>query len=105
MAAASATTTITTSTQEKIPNWRVIGDWFDVCKCNISRPCEFAQTPTYEDCDGILAYNIKKGNYGETTLDDLNVLALCSFKGNIWSGEGTTKVNLALFFDEKANAQ
>jgi hypothetical protein len=106
MAAASATTTtIITSTQEKIPNWRVIGDWFDVCKCNIPCPCEFAQTPMYEDCDGILAYNIKKGNYGETTLDDLNVLALGSFKGNIWSGEGTTKVNLALFFDEKANAQ
>jgi len=35
----------------------------------------------------------------------LNVLALGSFKGNIWAGDGKTKVNLALFFDEKANEQ
>lgn len=35
----------------------------------------------------------------------MNVLALGSFKGNIWAGDGKTKVNLALFFDEKANEQ
>ena len=26
-----------------IPHWHVEGDWFDVCKCNIPCPCEFAQ--------------------------------------------------------------
>jgi hypothetical protein len=50
-----------------------------------------------------MAYNIKKGSYGETPLDGLNVLALDSFKGNIWAGDGKTKLNLAIFFDEKAN--
>ena len=59
------------------------GLMFDVCKCNIPCPCEFAQAPTYEDCDGVLAYHIKKGNYGDISLDDLNVLALGSFEGNI----------------------
>ena len=110
MAAATTTATTTTetttsSTKGEIPNWRVTGDWFDVCKCNIPCPCEFAQTPTYGDCEGILAYNIKKGNYGEIHLDDLNVLVLSYFKGNIWAGDGKTKVDLALFFDEKANEQ
>ena len=71
-----ATSGSTTTTQENVPNWKVSGDWFDVCKCNIPCPCEFAQAPTYGDCDGILAYNIKKGNYGETPLHGLNVLAL-----------------------------
>ena len=108
MAAATTTTTTTTetttaSTKGEIPKWKVIGDWFDVCKCNIPCPCEFAQTPTYGD--GILAYNIKKGNYGEIHLDDLNVIAVSSFEGNIWAGDGKTKVDLALFFDEKANEQ
>ena len=42
--AAEATVTTTAATQEKIPNWRVSGDWFDVCRCNIPCPCEFAQT-------------------------------------------------------------
>jgi hypothetical protein len=66
-------------------------------------PCEFAQTPTFGECDGILAYHINKGNYGETTLDGLNILGLGGFKGNIWAGDGTTKIDLGFFFDEKAD--
>jgi hypothetical protein len=88
---------------KNVPNWKVSGDWFDVCKCNMPCPCEFAQAPTYDECDGILAYHINKGNYGETTLDGLNILALGGFKGNIWAGDGTTKIDLGFFFDEKAN--
>ena len=41
----------------------------------ISCPCEFAQTPTYGDCEGVMAYHIRNGHYGETSLDGLNVLA------------------------------
>ena len=103
--AATTTTTAAASAIGEIPKWKVIGDWFDVCKCNIPCPCEFAQTPTFGNCEGILAYNIKKGNYGKTPLDDLNVIAVGSFEGNIWAGDGKTKVDLALFFDEKANEQ
>jgi hypothetical protein len=84
-----------------VPKWSLSGDWFDVCKCNIPCPCTFAQTPSYGDCDGVLAYHIKKGQYGEISLDGLNVLALSYFKGNIWSGN--TKANIAVFFDERAN--
>ena len=51
-----------------IPDWKASGDWFDVCKCSIPCPCEFAQAPTYGDCDGVLAYYIKKENYGQTAL-------------------------------------
>jgi hypothetical protein len=54
-----------------IPQWKASRDWFDVCKGNIPCPCEFAQTPTYGDCDGILACHIKKGQYGEVPLDGL----------------------------------
>jgi hypothetical protein len=85
------------------PSWNLSGDWFDVCKCNIPCPCIFAQTPTYGDCDGVLVYHIKKGQYGEIPLNGLNVLALSYFKGNIWSGN--TKVDIAVFFDERANKE
>jgi hypothetical protein len=102
-ATAASSTAATTTNTNTIPKWKASGDWFDVCKCNIPCPCEFAQSPTYEECDGILAYHIKKGNYGDIPLDDLNVLALGSFKGNIWTGDGLTRVNMAIFFDEKAN--
>lgn len=85
------------------PSWNLSGDWFDVCKCNIPCPCTFAQTPTYGDCDGVLVYHIKKGQYDEIPLNGLNVLALSYFKGNIWSGN--TKIDIAVFFDERANKE
>jgi hypothetical protein len=84
-----------------IPSWKLKGDWFDVCNCNIPCPCTFAQTPSYGNCQGVMAYHINSGQYGETSLDGLNVLILDSFKGNIWAGE--TKADLALFFDERAD--
>ena len=86
------------STAVNVPKWTASGDWFDVCKCNIPCPCVFAQTPSYGDCDGVMAYHIKKGQYGKVSLDGLNVLALDYFKGNVWAGE--TKITLAFFFVE-----
>ena len=100
----SQSTTTNDSTVEDIPNWRASGDWFDVCKCNIPCPCTFAQTPTNGECDGVMAYHIKEGNYGEVSLSGLNVLILDSFKGNQWT-DHWVKVNVAIFFDEKANEQ
>ncbi len=84
-----------------IPKWRLEGDWFDVCKCNVPCPCEFAQTPTFGDCDGVLAYHIRKGRFGNVQLDDLNALGLGSFKGNLWAGE--TKATMGFFFDNRAD--
>ena len=57
-----------------IPKWKVSGDWFDVCSCSIPCPCTFAQAPTNGECEGVLAYHINDGSYGETSLDCLNVL-------------------------------
>lgn len=88
-------------TSSNIPRWNLSGDWFDVCKCKIPCPCAFAQTPTYGDCDGVLAYHIKSGQYGNISLDGLNVVVLADFQGNIWAGK--TKANIAVFFDESAN--
>jgi hypothetical protein len=84
-----------------VPKWKASGDFFDVCSCNIACPCTFAQSPTYGDCEAVLAYHIKNGHYGETSLDGVNVLALLYFKGNIWAGE--TKASIAAYIDEGAD--
>lgn len=93
----------TTNTDKNIPKWRISGDWFDVCSCDIPCPCIFAQSPTNGVCEGILAYHIKNGNYGGSPLEGLNVLAISYFKGNIWAGE--TKADFAIYFDETANKE
>jgi len=77
------------------------GDWFDVCKCAIPCPCTFAQAPTYGDCEGVLAWYIREGNYGDVRVDGLNVVGLGSFEGNIWEGE--TKVTIRMYMDERAD--
>lgn len=87
----------------QIPEWHVEGDWFDACKCNIPCPCTFAQLPTYGDCDGIIAYHVRRGHYGSVSLDGLNVMAVGHFEGNIWAGE--TKVTLGIFIDERADEE
>jgi hypothetical protein len=93
-----------TSSNDNIPNWKASGDWFDVCKCNMPCPCEFAQAPTYGDCAGVLAWHIKKGQYSDTVLDGLNLLGLGSFTGNIWAGQAKD-ATFGFFIDEKANEQ
>jgi hypothetical protein len=84
-----------------VPQWHLAGDWFDVCKCTIPCPCTFAQAPSEGDCDGILAWHIREGTYGEVRLDGLNVVALGSFEGNVWAGE--TKVTVGIYMDERAD--
>ena len=85
----------------EIPKWSVKGDWFDTCKCAIPCPCYFAQPPTHGDCEGILAWHIREGSYGQVPLSGLNVMALGAFEGNIWDGK--TKVAMGIFMDERAN--
>jgi hypothetical protein len=82
-----------------IPQWRLAGDWFDVCSCTVPCPCEFAQPPTNNHCQGILAYHIREGHYGDVALDGLNVVGIGEFEGNIWAG---AKVALGMFLDDRA---
>jgi hypothetical protein len=88
-------------TMADIPQWWMKGDWFDVCSCNIACPCEFAQPPTNNECEGVLAYHVRQGAYDDVRLDGLNVLGVAKFTGNVWAGEA--KISLGLFIDERAN--
>ncbi len=48
-----------------------------------------------------MAYHIREGAYGDVRLDDLSVMALAEFDGNLWAGEG--QITLGLFIDERAD--
>jgi hypothetical protein len=86
----------------EIPKWRLKGDWFDVCRCDVVCPCTFAQPPTDNLCEGINAWHINEGNYGDVDLSDLSVVAALAFKGNIWAGEATDAY-LGLYIDDRAD--
>ena len=84
-----------------VPQWRTEGDWFDVCRCDIPCPCEFAQAPTDNWCQGVLAWHIREGYYGDVQLDGLSLIAVGEFEGNMWDGE--TKAVMGMFMDERAD--
>jgi hypothetical protein len=84
-----------------VQSWRLVGDWFDVCRCRLPCACTFAQAPDEGECDGILAWHIREGKYGDVELDGLNVVALGQFEGNIWDEE--TKAVMGMFLDERAD--
>jgi hypothetical protein len=88
----------------EIPQWRVSGDWFDVCSCDIPCPCEFAQPPTNDRCFGVLAYHIRDGHYGDVPLESLNLILLGMFGGNLWTGQARD-LRMGLFLDARADQQ
>lgn len=92
-----------TDTTTAVPKWHAAGDWFDTCKCTIPCPCTFAQPPTYGDCEGVLAWHIRSGAYGDVPLDGLNVLMLASFVGNVWAEHSDAYG--AVFVDERADEE
>jgi hypothetical protein len=85
-----------------IPPWHVRGDWFDVCSCNIPCPCEFAQAPTDNYCEGVLAYHIREGQYGDVPLAGLNVVVVAGFSGNAWTGDA--HMEAGFFLDAAGDA-
>lgn len=84
-----------------VPRWWMQGDWFDVCSCDLPCPCEFARPPTGGRCEGVLAYHIREGAYGDLRLDDLKIIAVAAFEGNLWTREAD--LSFGLFIDERAD--
>jgi hypothetical protein len=85
----------------EVESWQLKGDWFDVCRCRVPCACTFAQPPDEGKCEGILAWHITEGTYGDTRLDDLSVVAIAEFEGNIWTGEASPRMGMIL--DERAD--
>jgi hypothetical protein len=49
----------------------------------------------------VLAYHIHEGAYGNIRLDDLNVLGVSQFDGNLWAREA--RLTLGLYIDARAD--
>ena len=69
---------------QDIPDWRITGDWWDLCNCAIGCPCNFGSDPTLGYCEGVLTWLIRDGNYGAVRLGgDLAVVLIIHFEGNV----------------------
>jgi hypothetical protein len=81
--------------------WRIKGDFIDFCKCAVPCPCSWGRPPTEGDCEGVIAYRIREGNYGDVSLDGLNVAGIIGFEGNIWDDD--VRADMGMIVDESAD--
>jgi hypothetical protein len=81
--------------------WTASGSFVDFCKCNVPCPCSWGRPPTEGDCQGIVAWQIDEGTYGDVKLDGLSVAGVSEFEGNIW--DDGVKMDAGLFIDESAD--
>src|SRR6266852_6238918 len=93
-----------TTTQTR---WQITGDYFENCNCNVVCPCTISPNqpltsrPTEGACEVAFAFHITSGNYGNVTLDGLNVAMIARSPGPMAEGNWS----VALYVDERANEQ
>lgn len=84
------------------PSWKIEGDYFEACNCDIVCPCVFLGNPDQGECNLTVAWHINKGHFSNTTLDGLNVVGVFHTPGNMLTGP---KWKAALYLDEHASKE
>jgi len=79
--------------------WNFEADFIQACNCDYGCPCEFSAPPTKGFCEGMGAWRINQGSYGDVKLDGLGVAFAAYWPKAIHEGGGTC----GLMFDERAN--
>ena len=82
-------------------SWRMRGDAFEACSCNVTCPCNFGGDPAQGFCEAIVGLRIQEGNYGNTRLDSLNLVLYLRMPGNIFQGNWTAGV----YLDQRATQE
>src|SRR5260370_42511757 len=85
---------------EKV-NWVIEADYLQACNCDYGCPCEFSAPPTLGYCEGLGAWRINRGKYGDVRLDGLDLGFAARWPKAVQEGNGT----VCLFFEEKASAE
>jgi hypothetical protein len=83
-------------------SWKLEGDYFEGCNCDILCPCIFKGDPDEGNCNLTAAWHIQNGNYDKINVDELNVVALFHTPGNMVTGP---KWKAALYIDERATKE
>ena len=81
--------------------WKIKGDFIDFCQCRVPCPCSWGRPPDEDECNGVIGFHFREGNYGDVDLGGVNVVAVSHFKGNIW--EDAVRADMGMILDEATN--
>src|SRR2546426_11778340 len=88
------------STQTKV-KWAFEADYLQACNCDYGCPCEFEAPPSRGFCQGMGAWRINRGNYGDVALNGLGLAFAIYTPEAMHKGNGTS----IILYDEKASSQ
>jgi hypothetical protein len=80
-------------------NWKITGQYFESCNCDLVCPCIFLAPPTEGFCEAFVGWHIEDGHLDGVQLNDLKVSAWLHSPGSLTDGNW----KLALYIDERAN--
>ncbi len=76
--------------------WNLEAEYIQSCNCDYGCPCNFNGLPTYGNCEALVAYHVKKGQFGKTKLDGVTFAEGLWWPKAIHEGNGIG----ALYIDE-----
>jgi hypothetical protein len=79
--------------------WNMKGEYLESCNCRGACPCLYLGPPTEGECTALVGWHITAGQYGDISLDDLNVAVALNTPGPM--AEGNWKV--VLYLDQQAD--
>ena len=82
-------------------SWRLAGTAMEACNCTVTCPCNFGSDPSVIPCTVVFAWHFTDGQYGDTPLQDLNLIAYVQMPGNAFEGNWT----MGVYLDERADAK
>ena len=72
------------------PSWSIECDYMESCNCDFGCTCNFSGIPTAGRCEALVGYHVRKGNFGNVSLDGLDFIYAASWPRAIHQGDGTS---------------
>jgi hypothetical protein len=81
--------------------WNFEAEYIQSCNCDWGCPCNFNGYPTQGNCEALVAYRIRKGQFGQTKLNGVTFAEGFWWPKAIHEGNGTG----ALYLDENTTPE
>ena len=73
-------------------DWKITTRRLATCSCDYGCPCEFNAQPTRLPCEGVEAFEIVRGHFGDVTLDGVRIAGIYHWPGPVHEGNGIYQV-------------
>lgn len=83
------------------PQWRMEVESLQSCNCDYGCPCNFNGLPTTGNCEGLIAFQVRRGNFDNINIDNVKFALGVWWPKAIHEGEGIG----ALYVDSSASSE